>query len=373
MAVHSVLVIGGGIGGMATAIRLSQLGHKVKLIDRDPNWRVYGAGISITAPTLRAFKRLGILAPILEQGGFVSGLRTYLYDGTLLNQIETAPVEPGLPSSGGIMRPLLHQIMSREVRALGVEVVLGVAAQEIENSADRVAVTFSSGEQQSFDLVVGADGIYSNTRSMLFPGAVLPVPNGQGSWRIVAKRPADMMHGHFYVGHENLVGITPVSDDSVYLFILNPDPHGRRVAPAEQPALVRALLADFGGAVADIRDAVSQASSIVYRPLEAALQPAPWNAGRVVLIGDAVHATTPHLASGAGAAVEDALVLAEELERHGDDVMAALDAFTARRYERCRVVVESSLAIGRHQLERGPMEKLGPLMAAPLKALAAEY
>ncbi|MFZ2997662.1 FAD-dependent monooxygenase [Sphingobium sp.] len=370
---RSVLVIGGGIGGMATAIRLRQLGHKVKLIDSDPNWRVYGAGITITGPTLRAFKRMGLLDPVLANGGFVTGYKTFLFDGTLLGQTEEQPVEPDLPVAGGIMRPVLHAIMSGEVRRLNVEVVLGVSAEEITNQTDHVDVTFSDGKKQSFDLVVGADGIYSKTRPMLFPSAVAPKPTGQGSWRIVAPRPQGMVHGQFYVGHQNLVGMTPVSDDAIYMFILNPDPDRKWIEPAEQPALVRTLLADFGGDVATIRDNVTEASSIVYRPLEAALQPAPWSVGRVVLIGDAVHATTPHLASGAGAAVEDALVLAEELERAGEDVPAALTAFTARRYERCRIVVDSSIAIGAHQLARGPMDQLGPMMKAPLTALAAEY
>lgn len=318
-------------------------------------------------------KRLGLLDPVIATGGFVKGIQTFHYTGALINEADQEPVEPGLPVSGGIMRPVLHSIMSAEVRRHGVEVVLGVTAERIINHPDRADVTFSDGLQQSFDLVVGADGIYSKTRAMLFPNAVQPRPTGQGSWRIVAPRPAGMTHAQFYVGHENLVGMSAVSRDAIYVFILNPDPDRKWIAPEGQPAMVRALLADFGGDVATVRDAVSDASSIVYRPLEAALQPAPWSTGRVVLIGDAVHATTPHLASGAGAAMEDALVLGEELQRAGDDVPKALNAYTERRYERCRIVVEGSIAIGEHQLQQGPMEKLGPLMKAPLSALSAEY
>ncbi|WP_310222571.1 FAD-dependent monooxygenase [Sphingobium xenophagum] len=371
--VQSVLIIGGGIGGMAAAIRLSQLGQKVKLIDSDPNWRVYGAGITVTGPTFRAFKRLGLLDQIVANGGCVKGIKTFHYSGAFLHESDAEPVEPGLPASGGIMRPVLHTIMSTEVRRLGVEVVLGVTAQQIINHENCVEVTFSDGTQQSFDLVVGADGIYSKTRTAILPDAIEPKPTGQGSWRIVAPRPEGMTHAQFYVGHENLVGMSAVSSDTIYLFILNPDPDRKWIAPEDQPAMVRSLLADFGGDVAVIRDSVSEASSIVYRPLEAALQPAPWSVGRVVLIGDAVHATTPHLASGAGAAVEDALVLGEELQRAGQDVLGALHAYTERRYERCRIVVEGSVAIGQHQLQRGPMDRLGPLMKAPLSALSAEY
>ena len=104
-----------------------------------------------------------------------------------------------------------------------------------------------------------------------------------------------------------------------------------------------------------IRDGLNPQSRIVYRPFWAVLVPPAWHRGRVVMIGDAVHATTPHLASGAGIGIEDAIVLAQELERN-DDVEQALTAFTARRYERCRTVVENSLRLGdmeRHRCIEG--------------------
>ena len=79
----------------------------------------------------------------------------------------------------------------------------------------------------------------------------------------------------------------------------------------------------------------------------------PWHKGRVVLLGDAVHATTPHLGQGAGMAIEDAIVLADELAQH-DAPEAAFSAYRDRRFERCRYIVEESLAICRGQLGKGP-------------------
>jgi 2-polyprenyl-6-methoxyphenol hydroxylase-like FAD-dependent oxidoreductase len=92
---------------------------------------------------------------------------------------------------------------------------------------------------------------------------------------------------------------------------------------------------------------------VVYRPLEGLLLDGPWHKGRVALLGDAVHAATPHLGQGAGMAIEDSLVLAEELARH-DDLDAALTAYRERRFERCRYIVESSLAICHGQIGLGP-------------------
>ena len=89
---------------------------------------------------------------------------------------------------------------------------------------------------------------------------------------------------------------------------------------------------------------VTDDDAVVYRPVEALIVPAPWHRGRVLLIGDAAHATSPHVGQGAAQAIEDAVVLGEEVER-GGDVDAVLERFMARRFDRCKLVVEGSLQI----------------------------
>ena len=365
-----VLIIGGGIGGMACAITLGKLGLPVDLIDIDPDWKVYGTGLTITGPTLRAFRDLGLLDAIGKAGYLSRGGRMFLFNGTFLDENIERPVEPGLPSAGGIMRPKLHQIMSDEVRRSGANVRLGLTVDRIDNREDGASVTFSDGSAGDYSVVVGADGIYSKVRSMLFPAGVSPSYTGQVCWRVVAHRPPEMDFSEFYFGHAVTAGIVPCSASEMYSFILEPKPDPTRVPEDEQPAYVRALLADFGGRMAVLRDGITSESSIVPRPFEAAIQHRPWNVGRVVLIGDAAHATTPHLASGAGMAVEDAIVLADEIVRHGDDIPAALAAFTERRFERCRFIVESSVSIGERQLAHARPDEIGMLMGKAAHALA---
>lgn len=368
--VGKVLVVGGGIGGMAAALALARKNVAVDLVDIDPEWKVYGAGITITGPTLRAFRDLGLIDGIRRHGFFARGQRVYLFDGTLLGQQVLPPIEPDLPASGGIMRPKLHELMSEAVVGQDVRVRLGVTIETIADEGDTVDVGFTDGSRGRYDLVIGADGIYSKMRAMLFPGAPPPVYTGQMSWRVVAPRPADLDQAEFYFGHRHVGGIVPCSADEVYAFILNPDPDATKIPAAEQPAYLRALIEDFGGGMATVRETIGPGSSIVQRPFEYALLPKPWHVGRVVLIGDAAHATTPHLASGAGIAVEDALVLAEELEKAAGDIAAALHAFTERRYERCRFVVESSVAIGNRQMEGASAEEIGKRMGQAMGFLA---
>jgi 2-polyprenyl-6-methoxyphenol hydroxylase-like FAD-dependent oxidoreductase len=367
---NRVLIVGGGISGMATAIALRKHGVEVEIIESDPDWKVYGAGITITGPTLRAFRDLGLLDAIREEGYFSSGQRIFLFDGTPIGEQEVPKLEPGLPASGAIMRPKLHQIMSGAVRSLGVKVRLGVTSDRFTQNANGVEVNFSDGTQGQFDLVIGADGIYSQTRSMLFPDAVAPVYTGQMIWRVVAPHPPGLDRTEFFFGHRHIGGINPCSQSEVYAFILHPAPEPIRIPSADQADFLRGLIADFGGSMGVIRDGIGPHSSIIQRPFEYCLQPAPWHVGRIILIGDAAHATTPHLASGAGIAVEDGLVLAEELHRCDGNIEAGLVAFTERRFERCRYVVESSVAIGQRQLADAPPQEIAERMGKAMHHLA---
>jgi 2-polyprenyl-6-methoxyphenol hydroxylase-like FAD-dependent oxidoreductase len=368
-----VLIVGGGIGGMATAMRFSQAGIAVDLIDLDPDWKVYGAGITITGPTLRAYKQLGLLDDIRQHGAISNGSRIFRFDGLHLRDLDEPALEEGLPATGGIMRPVLHKIMQSHVRASGANVRLGLTVSTLASDDGGVDVTFSDGSTGRYDLLVGADGIYSGVRALAFPGAVRPALTGQGCWRITTARPPALDRGEMYFGGEFPAGITPCSSNDVYLWLLTPHVDDRIITDDELRKMMRAHMAPFGGSAGWMRDQIKDDSWINYRPLEAAIQPAPWHEGRVVLLGDAAHATTPHLASGAGIAVEDALVLTEELTKAGVDVATGLASYSARRFPRCKDVVDTSVAVGALQLNHGSPEAIGGMIGGALYRLAAPF
>lgn len=352
-SIATALVVGGGIGGMATAISLAERGVAVDLIDIDPDWRVYGAGITITGPTLRAYRRLGLLDAIKAEGAITNKTRLFRFDGTHMLDLDEPVIEEGLPATGGIMRPILHHIMQARVRELAIPVRLGLTVDALENEGQGVAVRFSDGTERRYDLVVGADSVFSRVRDLAFQHMGPAQPTGQGCWRISIAKPPGLDAGEFFLGHANPCGITACGPDKVYLWMLTP--HEERETYMDEEELfvtLKALLADFGGNAGWIRDNMTRKDWINYRPLAAVLQPRDWFNGRIVLLGDAVHATTPHLASGAGMAVESGIVLAEELARTGD-VGDALKAYQERRFDRCRDVIETSVAVGRLQLEHG--------------------
>lgn len=373
-SIASALIVGGGIGGMATAISLAQRGVAVDLIDLDPDWRVYGAGITITGPTLRAYKHLGLVDQIKAQGAVTTGAsRVRLFNGQILRVLDEPEIEEGLPATGGIMRPVLHRIMQDRVRELEIPVRLGLTVTQLVTVDGGVDVTFSDGTSGRYDLVIGADSVFSGVRKLAFPHMGDPVETGQGCWRISIRKPPEQDMGEFYFGSDNPCGITICGEDAVYLFLLTPHvPRDTFMDDEELYTTLKDLLAPFGGNAGWIRDNMTRADWINYRPLAAAIQPRPWSNGRVVLLGDAVHATTPHLASGAGMAVESGIVLAEELAKNAT-VEDALAAYEERRFDRCKDVIDSSIAIGQLQLDHGNPGQIAGMIEGALGRLNAPY
>ncbi|WP_175903415.1 FAD-dependent oxidoreductase [Burkholderia seminalis] len=353
-----VLVIGGGFSGMATAIQCAKLGLTVDLVEIDPGWRSYGAGISIGGPTLRALRTIGVLDAFFDRGHGGDGVNLFTAGGHPIGTLPTPRVAgEDVPGGGAIMRPVLADILAKATRAAGVRVQLGCTFSRIEPRGEQVDVMFTNGTHGTYDLVVGADGLYSKVRGVAFPDAPKPRYTGQGVWRAVVPRPAEIACATMWLGPRIKAGVNPVSRDEMYVFVTEDRPTNDYIDPAEWPRMLSELLASFDvPLIQSIRAQIGTESRVNYRPLESLLLPTPWFSGRVVLVGDAVHATTPHMAAGAGIGIEDAIVLAEELGRRVT-VDAALHAFQARRWERCRMVVENSGRLGEIEIVGGDRDE----------------
>lgn len=367
-----ILIIGGGFSGMSAAIELRKQGHAVDLVELDAGWRNYGAGISLGGATLRAFRQLGILDAFLAQGHVADGVRLCLPHGPQVAELPTPRIAGGdVPGGAGILRPVLARILADATRASGADIRLGCTFTRFAQDDQGVDVEFTDGQRRRYDLVIGADGLYSKVREALLPDVARPVYSGQAVWRAVLPRLPEIETATMWMGPRVKPGVNPVSRTEMYLFVTEPRPTNEHVDPATFVERLRGLLEDFSApALQSIRAQLGEHSQIVFRPLEGLLVPRPWSRGRIVLIGDTVHATTPHLASGACIGIEDALVLAEELARGAHDVPAALAAFEARRWERCRMVVENSSRLGEIEIEGGDKEEHARIMRSSLMALA---
>lgn len=352
MTVRNVLVIGGGIGGLTAAIALQAKGFGVDVIERDPDWSVYGVGIIQQSNVVRAMDQLGLLDAYLSVGFGFDAVEIFLPDGTRIARVASPRLVADRPANVGIGRRALHKVLGDRTIAVGAKVRLGVTADAIADEGSHVEVRFSDGGTGRYDLIVGADGVYSQTRAAHFPDAPSPTFTGQSVWRYNFPRTEGLDALQVYNGPTG-IGLVPISIDLMYLYATTPEPDNPRYPRMGLAATMRNKLASSAPAIRSLADQITDDYGVVYRPLEGLLVEGPWHKGRIVLIGDAVHATTPHLGQGAGMAIEDSIVLAEELARR-DDIEAALTAYRQRRFDRCVYIVRESLAICHGQIGRGP-------------------
>ena len=344
--IENLLIVGGGIAGMTLATAARRGGIDAEIVEINPEWTVLGVGISVQGPALRALKAVGVLDRIIDKGFGYSYFKACDVDGNVTGTVELPSLNgPDYPATMGIMRQALHDVLKEAVTEQDVPVRLGVTVKSFADDGERVDVRFSDGSERSYDLVVGADGANSNIREMLFGPELKADYTGQAVWRATVTRPPEIEARHSYFGPRNKAGFNPVSRELMYVYLVQNLPQWTRLPDHRLAEVMREQLADFGGHLARARDDITDPRDIVYRPIGSLILDPPWYLGRVLLIGDAAHTTTPHMAAGAGLAVEDSVVLAELL-KSDRSVPEVLDDFMTRRFERCRMTVDNSRRLG---------------------------
>jgi 2-polyprenyl-6-methoxyphenol hydroxylase-like FAD-dependent oxidoreductase len=347
-----ILIVGGGIGGLTSAIALGRQGHAIEVIERDPDWAVYGVGIIQQGNVVRAMKELGLIDDYLEAGFPFEQVDVFIPSGAHVASLPMPKLVPGYPAGVGIGRRALHKVLGDRAIEAGAKVRLGVTATRFDDHGDGVTVAFSDGSAGRYDFVIGADGIYSQTRRTIFPEALGPEFTGQAVWRYNLERPDDVVSLHAYEGPIG-AGLMPLSQELMYMFLTTPEPDNRRYPREQLAEAMRSKLDGLAPALVALGEKITDNDEVVYKPLEWLMLEGDWHKGRIVLLGDAVHATTPHLGQGAGMAIEDSIVLADELAKT-DTIEAAFRAFRDRRFQRCSYIVRSSLALCHSQLGKGP-------------------
>jgi 2-polyprenyl-6-methoxyphenol hydroxylase-like FAD-dependent oxidoreductase len=369
--IGNVLIVGGGIAGMSLAIRLRQQGIQVEIVERKTDWTVLGVGIILQGPALRALQKVGVLDRCLQEGFGSSELLIGGANGHVFARFPQPQIAgPQYPATIGILRPALHNILMEASREADVSIRLGISVASLTQDANAVEVDFTDGTRGRYDLVVGADGIYSHMRELIFGKSIKPTYVGQIVWRANLERPPEVTNISMWYGPRNKAGLSPFSQQGMYLFLTQNAPTPTQSEQEQLPALLREQLAEYQELIGEVRQHITDPQQINYRPIESVLLPSPWYQGRVLLIGDAVHATTPHLANGAAMAIEDAVVLSDLLASDAP-VAQVLEEFMHRRYERCRMVVENSLQLVAWEKESlAPDARFDELMGRTMMTLA---
>jgi 2-polyprenyl-6-methoxyphenol hydroxylase-like FAD-dependent oxidoreductase len=349
--VGNVLIVGGGIAGMTLAMALERSGIRSEIVEVNPEWTVLGVGISLQGPALRALRMVGVLDQCVENGFGYSHFRACNARGQVIGTVELPRLNGAdYPATIGILRQAVHSILKDAVAKAAVPVRVGVTVASLEQDDDGVAVEFTDGTRASYDLVVGSDGTSSKIRDLVFETG-MPSYTGQAVWRATVSRPPEVQARYSFFGPRNKAGFNPVSNTEMYVYLVQNAPDFIRIPDNRLPEVMREQLSDFCGLLAAAREEITDPNDIVYRPIRSHLLPPPWHRQRVVVIGDAAHTTTPHMAAGAGLAVEDSVVLALLLQS-AHSLSDALETFMTRRFARCRMVVENSFQLG--EWEKNP-------------------
>jgi 2-polyprenyl-6-methoxyphenol hydroxylase-like FAD-dependent oxidoreductase len=343
MPPRKVLIVGAGIGGLGAATALKQRGIDVDVVEIKPEPNVYGVGINQPANSLRALQSLGVLDEVLEAGFAFHSWQFHDAEGNLVVDARSRLGGDGLPSHNGLSRRQLHTILIGAADRAGATVRYGTTVSEIEENG-AAHVRFSDGSEGEYDVVAAFDGINSPLRARLFGPGYDPVYTGFAVWRVTVPRPPELAEGALYQAVGAKGGHIPLSDETMYLLLVVAEPPHVRYDRADFPQMLRERLAPFGGPLGRIRDELRDDADIVYSPLSEVMLPLPWFKGRIVICGDAAHACTPHLTQGAAMALEDGIVLADELAADRD-VEASLTAFGERRFPRAKLVQDASRGI----------------------------
>jgi len=372
--ISNIAIIGGGIGGMCAAIQLRKQGYHVDLVEQRDTLKPLGAGISLSAATLRALKEIGVINKVLDIAGSYSVFEVFTAEG---HKIMQAPILPAIGAedltnhNAGILRTKLAEILENYLRELNVNVILSKTVEKIQNRADGIDIQLTGDtDWRSYDLLVGADGIHSKVRKEIYPDYKGLNFTQQGSWRIVIPRYFE--HLTMFVGKTLKAGMTPISKDESYLFVLDHHKQDVQIPQQDLPKRLSQLLGEFGDPLNLVKQKIDEGqigeNDIIYRPLYTHLIKDAWHKDRIVLLGDAVHSTTPHLASGAGLAIEGSIILAEELAQ-AETVEVALKAYQARHFHRAELVISSSTRLGEIEIAQGSPEEHRNIMIQTMQSL----
>jgi 2-polyprenyl-6-methoxyphenol hydroxylase-like FAD-dependent oxidoreductase len=331
------LIIGGGIGGLTAAIALRRAGVEVTVYERATELTEVGAGIALASNAMKVFAALGLVDRITSLGLPLASAAIRTWKGDAITKTSNAYQFMNVCVHRADLQRVLAEALGEEHLRLGYECV------GFQNGSNGVIATFGNREVAAGDFLVGADGLHSVVRTQLH-GAESPRYSGYTVWRGVTTSEGEPATSESW-GHGKRFGIVPLGKSRVYWFATKNAPEGQLEHPQERKGELLDLFKGWHHPIADLIEATDPQAILrhdVYdrKPLRRA-----WGRGPVTLLGDAAHPMTPNLGQGACQAIEDALVLAQQL-RGAIDTIAALRSYEAQRLHRTGYITNLSWRIG---------------------------
>lgn len=345
MAIKETVIIGGGIGGLCTAIALQQNGFEVRVYEKVKKFGEVGAGLTLWSNAIKALRALGVADGVINAGSKVTRSHIRTASGDMLHdarmgEMETQYGEPVV----AIHRAALHEILISALKPNTLR--LGTGFTKFEQDENKVTVHFDNGATDSADLLIGADGIHSAVRKQIFPEVKLRY-SGYTAWRGVVETENEAALGLTSEswGMGARFGIVRVDKRHVYWFATSNQPAGEMSTGEQRKAKLLDLFRDWHDPVYSLLDS-TPADAILQNDIHDIPPFASWTRGRVTLLGDSAHATTPNMGQGACMAIESAYVLGRSLKETAD-YRSALRRYEAERHSRTAWITNTSWTIGK--------------------------
>ena len=350
----SIAIIGAGIGGLVAAIGLRKKGFSPTIYEQASEIKPVGAGILLSINSMAALAKIDVDEALLKKGHPIDSFSIRNWNGEILStsNFQSLIRKIGSPSVG-IARSKLHEALINMVPSGSIH--LGHSFESLSQTNGKTQIQFNGKNEADADIVIGADGLRSKVRKAVLGDFPLRY-SGQGGWRGIAEISTKDFEGFFETwGIGNRFGVVPVSPNCAYWYSgINALMCTLEKDGAKAKALLLKLFGTWHSPIGKVIEA-TKPKNIFQTDIFDTPPTKKWFTGSVVMLGDAIHATTPNLGLGAGMAIESALVLAESIAKH-DDAQEAFEAYQILRQNRTSWVTAQSLYIGKlAQLESPTM------------------
>lgn len=336
-----VIIIGAGMGGLSAAIALKRIGYDVHVYEQVVEIRPVGAAISVWSNGVKCLNYLGLEKQVAALGGAMDGM-AYVdgLSGEAMTQFSLRPlVEQVGQRPYPVSRAELQAMLLREFGAERVH--LGMKLVDVQDDGRQVTATFADGTAASGDVLIGADGTHSTVRGYVLGSQPQRRYAGYVNWNGLVgidESIAPATQWTTFVGEGKRVSVMPIAGDRFYFFFDVPLPLG---LPNER-GQYQALLGEyFKGWARPVQDLIARIDPATTNRVEIHdIDPfMTWTRGRVALLGDSAHGTTPDIGQGGCSAMEDAVVLAIALQTNTLGVEDALVRYQDRRAGRAADLV----------------------------------
>lgn len=349
-----IAIIGAGIGGLSTAIALRKLGLRPIVFEAAPEIKALGAGLSLAANAIQALERIGIAGKVIPAGKQLDTFSILDQHGRPITVADTRALSARYGVNNfAIHRADLHRVLLAEMG--DIEIVTGKKALSATQDDKGVTIHFQDGTQHETGVLLVADGIHSALRQQLIPGTT-PRYAGYTCWRAVIQDPGLGIKGSSETwGSAGRVGVVPLINDQIYWFLCINAPQRDPAMQAMTPGDLAERFRDFHAPIPQVLQATRPEQLIWSDIID--LEPIRQYAfGRILLLGDAAHATTPNMGQGACQAIEDAAVLLDLFEKTSEQSPADLfRTFEQRRLKRTHMIVNRSWSLGKMAQWSNPM------------------